>query len=140
MLASVVFARVSPPPANSAKSVASIGLTLGWLDLGELPPSGRAVDIFMIHLRAKNPIWVARFETPCPCLQVSPSTLDLKPDETQVIAVEFNADEEPAFHGDLATQLEGHGWSRGKGDGAEARRPINPIPKNGKLFSPFSLV
>ena len=62
---------------------------------------------FTIRNRTTTPIRVARFETSCPCVRVSPSSLDLKPDKTNEIRVNFDAAMEPNFRGRLAVDLTG---------------------------------
>ena len=64
-----------------------------------------------IRNRGPTPIRIARFETSCPCVRVSPSSLDLKADETQEITVAYDSAEEPEFRGSLGVSLEGRGSS-----------------------------
>ncbi len=87
-------------------------MTPGRLNLGELPPGGKAVGSISIRNRGTTPIRIARFETSCPCVRVLPSSLDLKADETQEITVAFDSAEEPEFRGSLGVTLEGRGTSK----------------------------
>ncbi len=106
-----VITRIYPPPANSANAISSIELTPSLLDPGELRPGGREVGTIKIHNRGTTPIRVARFETTCACIRVSPSSLDLRPDEIREITVDFDASEELDFRGVLAVTLVGRSSS-----------------------------
>ena len=109
-LAAIVLAGCSPAsssPAQSPPPSNSIELTPGWLDLGNVAPGYKTTGTIEIRNRGTTTLRVARIETSCPCVDISPSAFDLASGESRQVEVRFDGGVEPDFQGVLAVRAAG---------------------------------
>lgn len=59
--------------------------------------------------RAPTGVSIQRFETSCPCVRVSPSSIHIPSHQTASLYVTYDPTEEPDFRGGLAVALKGIG-------------------------------
>ena len=77
------------------------------LDLGAIPPGSPVAG----SLRLVNPsarTWrIARIESSCPCLRVSPTKFEIQPRQSITLDVVCDLRSEPDFRGDLLIEVNG---------------------------------
>ena len=92
--------RISTPPRSYVSREVA-------LDLGTIPPGSPVTG----SLRLVNPsarIWrIARVETSCSCLRVSPTRFVVKPGQSTTLDVVCDLRSEPDFRGDLLIEVNG---------------------------------
>ena len=75
------------------------------LNLGQLRPNQSAVGALNLQNTSAEQVVTARVESSCPCLRVTPESLQVNPGETTTVCVRFDPAEEPAFRGRLGVSL-----------------------------------
>ena len=98
----------SPEP-DASGSVPEGGLTWspGALSLGTLAPGRSAGGSVEIANGRDEAVTLARFATSCPCVSISPASLELGPKGRGSVEVRFDPREEPEFRGRLGVTVEG---------------------------------
>ena len=98
----------SPNPSTYlATPLSSIELQPERVQFGELSPGCGSEATFKVRNRGTAIVEVARFETSCPCIRVSPRSISLRPRESAEIKVTFDPSKEPEFQGSLEVVVEG---------------------------------
>lgn len=75
--------------------------------LGVLRPGQVAETEISLRSVGTGAVRIAKFVASCPCVTISPGSVEIPPGESAVLKVKFDPSAEPAFRGELAVEVAG---------------------------------
>ena len=96
----------SPPPLPSEQSAVLI-VEPGEVFLGTIEPGRCITTPVTVRNRGDAPIVVARINASCPCVRITPASVNLDAGGSACLSVVYDSTEEPEFRGALAVLVTG---------------------------------
>jgi Protein of unknown function (DUF1573) len=119
LLFSVVLILNAKPPFRSAASVplrspappmplrSQLETSPERISLGSLSPGETKRSRFTLTNPGLESITIERVTTSCPCVEVGPVPVQIRPGKTESMEVKFDPAEEPEFRGRLSIEVSG---------------------------------